>query len=66
MSFCTTYKYVGVMLKSTGSFSEHSDKTKEKAHKSYLSLISKSREWGGFQPRLFLYFFDHTIAPISN
>ena len=63
---CTSYKYLGVTLKSTGSFSEHIDKIKEKAHKSYFFLISKSKEWGGFQPRLFLYLFDHTIAPILN
>ena len=49
-----------------GVFSEHSDEIKEKAHKSYFSLISKSKEWGGFQPRLFLYLFDNTIAPILN
>ena len=61
---CTSYKYLGVTFKSTGSFSEHIDKIQEIAHKSYFSLISKSKEWGGFQPRLFLYLFDHTIAPI--
>ena len=63
---CVSYKYLGVILKSNGSFSEHIDKIKEKAQKSYFSLISKSKEWGGFQPRLFLYLFDHTIAPILN
>ena len=63
---CTSHKYLGVTLKSNGSFSEHIDKIKEKALKSYFSLISKSKEWGGFQPRLFLYLFDHTIAPILN
>ncbi len=63
---CDSYKYLGVTLKSNGSFSEHIDKIKEKAQKSYFSLISKSKEWGGFQPRLFLYLFDHTIAPIIN
>ena len=63
---CTSYKYLGVTLKSNGSFSEHIDKIKEKALKSYFSLISKSKEWGGFQPRLFLYLFDHTIAPILH
>ena len=63
---CTSYKYLSVTLKSTGSFSEHIDKIKEKAHKSYFSFISKSKEWGGFQPRLFLYLFDRTIAPILN
>ena len=63
---CTSYKYLGVTLKSNASFSEHIDKIKEKALKYYFSLISKSKEWGGFQPRLFLYLFDHTIAPILN
>ena len=63
---CVSYKYLGVMLKSNGSFSEHIDKIKEKANKAYFSLISKSKEWGGFQPRLFLYLFDHTIVPIVN
>ena len=53
-------------MKSNGSFSEHIEKLKEKAHKSYFSLISKSKEWGGFQPRLFLYLFDRTVAPIWN
>ena len=55
-----------ISYKSTWSFSEHTDKIKEKAHKSYFSLISKSKDWRGFQPRLFLYSFDHTVAPILN
>ena len=63
---CVSYKYLGVTIKSNESFSEHIDKIKEKAHKAYFSLISKSKEWGGFQPRHFLYLFDHTIAPILN
>ena len=63
---CDSYKYLGVTLKSNGSFSEHVDKIKEKAQKAYFSLISKSKEWGGFQPRLFLYLFEHTIIPILN
>ena len=63
---CVSYKYLGVTIKSNGSFSIHIDIIKEKAHKAYFSLISKSKEWGGFQPRLFLYLFDHTIAPILN
>ena len=63
---CVSYKYLGVMLKSNGSFSEHIVRMKEKAHKAYFSLIAKSKEWGGFQPRLFLYLFDHTIVPILN
>ena len=63
---CESYKYLGVTIKSNGSFSEHVDKVREKAQKSYFSLLAKSREWGGFQPRLFLYLFDHTIMPIIS
>ena len=63
---CEVYKYLGVIFKSNGSFSEHAEKIKEKAQKSYFSLLAKSREWGGFQPRLFLYLFDHTILPVLN
>ena len=51
---CTSYKYLGVMLKSTGSFSEPIDRIKGKEHKSYFSLIYISKYWGGFQP---LFFF---------
>ena len=63
---CEKYKYLGVNIKSNGSFSEHIEMIKDKAQKSYFSLLAKSREWGGFQPRLFLYLFDHTIMPILN
>ncbi len=31
-----------------------------------LPTFSESREWGGFQPKLFLYLFDHKIMPILN
>ena len=51
---CISYKYLGVTTKSNGSFSIHIDAMKEKAHKAYFSLISKSKEWGGFQQRIFL------------
>ena len=44
---CDSYKYLGVTFKSNGSFAEHIDKIKEKAHKAYYSLIANSREWGG-------------------
>ena len=30
------------------------------------SLISKNREWKSFQPRLFIYLFDHLISPILS
>ena len=58
--------YLGATLKSNSSFSEHIDKIEERAHKAYFTLIAKSKEWGGFQPHLFLYLFDHTIVPILN
>ena len=47
---CETYKYLGVTFKSKGSFVDHTEKIKEKAQKCFFSLLSKSREWGGFQP----------------
>ena len=62
---CASYKYLGVTIKSNRSFSIHIDK-REKSHKAYFSLVSKSKEWGGFQPRLFLYLFDHRVALILN
>ena len=46
------------------SFSLHIDTIREIAHKAYFSLISKGKEWGGFQPHLFLYSFDHMVAAI--
>ena len=63
---CEHYKYLGVYVKSNGKFSVHLDKIKEKTQKSYFSLLAKSREWGGFQPRLFLHLFDHTLMPIMT
>ena len=63
---CETYKYLGVTFKSNGSFVDHTEKIKEKAQQCFFSLLSKSREWGGFQPWIFLYLFDHTIIPILN
>ena len=63
---CVSYKYLGITIKSNGSFSIHIDTIKEKARKAYFSLISRSKEWGRFQPRLFLYLFVHTVAPIIN
>ena len=42
----------------------HIKTIKEKAHNVYFSFISKSKEWSSFQPGLFLYLFDHTVAPI--
>ena len=41
---CISYKYLGVTIKSNGSFSEHVDEIKKRANKAYFSLISKSKE----------------------
>ena len=41
---CISYKYLGVTIKSNGSFSEHIDKIKERANKAYFPLISKGKE----------------------
>jgi len=40
---CTSYKYLGVTLKSTGSFSEHIDRIKEKAQSPILLLFLKAK-----------------------
>ena len=46
---CTSYKCLGVTLKSNDSFSKkHTDKIKEKGHKSNISFISNTvieRKW---------------------
>ena len=63
---CISYKYLGVTIKSNGSFSELIDKIEERANKAYFFLTCNIKEWGGFQPRLFLSLFDHTIVPIFN
>ena len=60
---CDSYKYLGVTIKSNCSFNEHVEMVKQKA---YYSLISKCKDFDGLHPRLFLYLFDQTIAPILN
>ena len=49
-----SYKYLGVMLKSNGSFSEHIEKLKEKAHKSYFSLFLKAKN-GAVSSHIFVF-----------
>ena len=63
---CDSYKYLGVTIKSSGSFNEHIKNMKLKAGKAYYALISKCKDFSGLQPRLFLYLFDQTIVPILN
>ena len=63
---CDSYKYLGVTIKSNGSFNEHVENINSKAGKAYYSLISKCKDFNGLQPRLFLYLFDQTIIPILN
>ena len=61
---CDSYKYLGVTIKSNGSFNEHMKNINLKAGKAYYSLISKCKDFNGLQPRLFLYLFDQKIIPI--
>ena len=63
---CNEYKNLGVTFKSNGSYSAHVDIIKQKAQKSYFAPLSKSNEWDGFNPGLFLFLFDSTILPILN
>ena len=63
---CISYKYSDVTIKSNVSFSTQIDTIKDKVHKAYVSSISKSEEWCGLQPRLFLYLFGHTVAPTPH
>ena len=60
---CVSYKYLGVTIKSNGSFSIHIDIIKEKAHKAYFSLISKSKEWGGGVSS-HVFFFVYLTIPL--
>ena len=60
------YKYLGVIFTSDGSFLEQINTLKEKANKAYYSIIAKSKEWQGFNPKTFFHIFDHTIVPILN
>ena len=61
-----SYKYLGVIIRNNGTFTEHVSVVKDKAIKAYYTLIAKNREWQGFSPKTFLHIFDHTILPILN
>ena len=45
------YKYLGVIFTSDGSFLEQVNTLKEKANKAYYSIIAKSKECEGFNPK---------------
>ena len=61
-----SYKYLGITIKVDGSFTEHVSLIRDKANKAYFSLITKNKEWQGFNPKVFFHVFDHTILPILN
>ena len=63
---CDSFKYLGVTIKSNGSCNEHIENMKLKAGKAYYTLISRCKDFSGFQPRLFLYLYEQTIIPILN
>ena len=48
------YKYLGVFT-SKGSFIEHVNTLKEKANKAYYSIVARSEEWQGFNPKTFFH-----------
>ena len=60
------YKYFGAIFDNKMSFKNYINMIAEKADKCLWALISKNREWKSFQPRLFLYLFDHLISPILS
>ena len=49
-----------------GSFIEQVSTLKEKANKVYYSIVAKSKEWQGFNPKTFFHILDHTILPVLN
>ena len=52
-----SYKYLGVIFSNNGSFNEHTTSRKEKSDKAYYSIVSKSKEWHGFNPKTFFHIF---------
>ena len=61
-----SYKYLGVIIRNNGTFTEHISVVKDKAIKAYYALIAKNQEWQRLSPKTFLHIFDHTILPILN
>ena len=62
----TSYKYLGVILNNKRSYKAHVDMVVDKANKCLCTLITKNKEWTGFEPTLLLYLFDHLISPILS
>ena len=48
------------------NLNERTTSLKEKADKAYHSIVSKSKEWQGFNLKTFFHMFDHTILLIVN
>ena len=42
-----SYKYLGVIIRNNGTFTEHVSVVKDKAIKAYYALIAKNRDPGG-------------------
>ena len=61
-----SYKYLGVTIKVDGSFTAHVSLIRDKVTKAYFPLTAKNKEWQGFNLKVFLHVFDHTILPILN
>ena len=47
-------------------FNEHVKRIKEKSAKACYEIISKNKEWHGFNPKVLFHLYDHTILPILN
>ena len=62
---CNDYKYLGVTITSSSSYSAYVDIIKQKVQKSYFDILSKSNKWDGFNPRMFLFLLS-TIFPIKK
>ena len=60
------YKYLEVTFDNKISFHKHVSTITEKTNTFLWALITKNREWKGFQPHLLLYLFDLLISPILS
>ena len=49
-----SYNYLGVILNSKHSYKAHVDMIVDKANKCLFTLITKNKEWKGFEPILLL------------
>ena len=58
--------FLGAIFTRDRSFIGLVNTLKEKGNKAYYSIIAKSKEWQGFNPKAFFHIFIHTILPILN